>query len=220
MAGRSHELDGIVNDITARLSEKYRARERGLEISRGVIRRSANAIRAVHRREFDVARSILKEAKDLLAEAETGLDGHHDIYYAGFIPDAQKEYAEAWTTLALATGGPLPTPKELGIGDAPYLNGLGEAVGEMRRHLLDMIRRGELDGCEEVLTVMDDVYSILVTIDFPDAMTGGLRRTTDSVRGILERTRGDVTLAVTSQRLERRLAGVDEEIKAGGGPSQ
>ena len=115
---------------------------------------------------------------------------------AGFLHDAQKEYAEARTTLALVSGGTIPTPQSLGVEYPAYLNGIAEAVGELRRMLLDRLRRGEYDGCEAILGAMDDIYSVLVTIDFPDAMTGGLRRTTDQTRGILERTRGDLTMAI------------------------
>ncbi|MSQ14398.1 MAG: haloacid dehalogenase [Dehalococcoidia bacterium] len=205
MPDPSGKLDGIVNDAIARFQEKSRARERGLQISRGVIRLSANAIRAVHRREFDRASALLADAATLLTEANTVLADHFDIYYAGFIPDAQKEYAEARITLALIKGGVPPGPGELGIGDAPYLNGMGEVTGELRRYILDALRRGETDGCETMLGMMDDIYSLLVTVDFPDAMTGSLRRTTDSVRGILERTRGDVTMALVSQSLGAKL---------------
>lgn len=205
MTGRSEELDSLVNDSITRFQEKSRARERGLQISRGVIRLSANAIRAVHRKEFDRAESLLAEAELLLREADVVLSEHLDIYYAGFIPDAQKEYAEARVTLSLIKGGALPGPKILRVGDAPYLNGLGEVVGELRRYILDTLRRGETDDCEAMLGVMEDIYTLLVTVDFPDAMTGSLRRTTDNARGILERTRGDVTMALTSQRLGDKL---------------
>jgi len=124
---------------------------------------------------------------------------------AGFIRDAQKEFAEGSITLALVTGKQLPDPDKLGVGFAAYLNGLGEAVGELRRYLLDSMRRGDLSRGEELLSVMDDIYSILVTMDFPDVITGGLRRTTDMVRGVLERTRSDLTLALRHKELETRL---------------
>ncbi len=205
MTGRSEELDGIVNDSITRFQEKSKARERGLQISRGVIRLSANAIRAVHRKEFDRAEGLLAEAEALLKEADVVLSEHLDIYYAGFIPDAQKEYAEGRVALSIIRGEAVPGPGTLGVGDAPYLNGLGEVVGELRRYILDTLRRGETEGCEDMLSVMEDIYSLLVTVDFPDAMTGSLRRTTDNVRGILERTRGDVTMALTSQRLGDKL---------------
>ena len=133
------------------------------------------------------------------------LADHPDIFYAGFVHDAQKEYAEASLTLALIDGRPLPTPAELGASCAAYLNGLGEAVGELRRHLLDSLRNGEVERCEGVLAAMSDIYDVLVTMDYPEAVTEGLRRTTDAVRGILERTRGDLTMALVSRRLERRI---------------
>jgi len=189
-------LDQIIPLIVENLTAKNVARERALVASRSVIRLSANSIRAAHRGEFDRAGELLDEAAGVRDEAVAALEGHGDIYHAGFLHDAQKEYAEARTTLALVSGGTIPTPQSLGVEYPAYLNGIAEAVGELRRMLLDRLRRGEYDGCEAILGAMDDIYSVLVTIDFPDAMTGGLRRTTDQTRGILERTRGDLTMAI------------------------
>jgi len=189
-------LDHIIPLIVENLTAKNVARERALVASRSVIRLSANSIRAAHRGEFDRAGELLDEAAGVRDEAVAALEGHGDIYHAGFLHDAQKEYAEARTTLALVSGGTIPTPQSLGVEYPAYLNGIAEAVGELRRMLLDRLRRGEYDGCEAILGAMDDIYSVLVTIDFPDAMTGGLRRTTDQTRGILERTRGDLTMAI------------------------
>lgn len=189
-------LEEIVPRILEHLAEKNAAREKALAASRAIIRLSANAIRAVHRTEFERAAGILDEARGVRDDAVAALAGHGDVYYAGFLHDAQKEYAEARTTLALLSGGKIPSPEELGVEYPAYLNGIAEAVGEMRRMILDRLRRGEFEGCEELLRAMDDIYSVLITIDFPDAMTGGLRRTTDQTRGILERTRGDLTMAI------------------------
>ena len=149
---------------------------------------------------------MIDEAGRAVGQAAAALADHPDILHAGFVHDAQKEYVEARVVLAIVRGDALPTPGELGAEGAAYLHGLAESVGELRRHLLDYLRRGEVERCERLLECMDDVYAQLVTIDFPDAMTGGLRRTTDSVRGILEKTRGDLTLAIRQRQLETRLA--------------
>ncbi len=201
-------LDRVIPRIIENFAAKNAAREQGLSASRSVIRLSANAIRAVHRGEFDRARELLDEARAIRDAAVEALKDHADIYHAGFLHDAQKEYAEARTTLALLSGQPLPEPEDLGVEYPAYLNGIAEAVGEMRRMLLDRLRRGEYDGCEEILEAMDDIYSVLVTIDFPDAMTGGLRRTTDATRGILEKTRGDLTMAMLQRQVIDAMHGV------------
>lgn len=194
-------LETIIPRILENFAEKNQAREEALAASRSVIRLSANAIRAVHRGEFDRANQLLEEARVIRDRAVKGLEGHGDIYYAGFLHDAQKEYAEARTTLALLSGGAIPEPEALGVEFPAYLNGIAEAVGELRRMLLDRLRSGDYEGCEPILQAMDDIYSVLVTIDFPDAMTGGLRRTTDQTRGILEKTRGDLTLAMLQRQV-------------------
>jgi translin len=198
-------LDTIIPRILEHFAEKNAAREKALSASRTLIRMSANAIRAVHRGEFAQAEIMLDEARQVRDDAVAALAGHGDIYHAGFLHDAQKEYAEARTTLALLSGRPIPEPEALGVEYPAYLNGIAEAVGELRRMLLDRLRDGRYDGCEELLRAMDDIYSVLVTIDYPDVMTGGLRRTTDQTRGILEKTRGDLTMAMVQREAIRAL---------------
>ena len=212
MGDLSQDLDRIADGIRARLAAKHAAREAALPLSRDVIRYAANAIRAVHRREFHQAEELLRQAEAVLRQAEQGLSAHPDVLHAGWIQDAQKEYAEGHLTLALVAGRPVPGPEELGVGDAAYLNGLGEAAGEVRRYLLDTLRRGDVEACEPLLSVMDEIYAQLVTMDYPDAITGGLRRTTDMVRGVLEKTRGDLTVAARQRQLEERLAAFEERL--------
>ena len=206
------DLQAIAGAAQEYLSAKHTARERALPKSRTAIRLCANAIRAAHREEFDAASRLLDEAGALLHGMSADLRDHQDIFHAGFIADAQKEYAEASVTCALIKGEPVPTPSTLGIEWAPYLNGLGEAVGELRRYVLDRMRLGKFDLCETLLADMDEIYALLITLDYPDAITGNLRRTTDATRGILEKTRGDLTLGVSQERLNVALKRVHERF--------
>ena len=187
------------------------AREQALRLARDMISNSANSIRATHRGDFDRARSLLDKVSALASEIEDALEAHPNLYYAGYVEDAQKEYTEASATLALVRGTRLPGPEDLGVGPAPYLNGLAETVGELRRFILDSLRRDDFNRCEELLDIMDEIYTALVTMDFPDAVTRGLRRSTDMVRGILERTRGDLTIALRQRRLEQKLGLMEGE---------
>jgi translin len=198
--------------IRAHFDAKHAAREPALRLSREVVRLSANAIRAVHRSDFETAEERIGHASEKLSAACEGLADHQDIFNAGFVHDAAKEYAEASLTLAIIAGRPLPTPEDLNISAAAYLNGLGETVGELRRHLLDSLRRGDIKHCEESLASMDDIYDILVTMDYPEAVTAGLRRNTDAVRGILERTRGDFTNAFVQRQLENKLEDLGKRL--------
>jgi len=206
-------LDSIADHIRLSLSAKDSAREKAIPLCREVIRYCSQGIRAIHRQEFDQAKELLQSARNLLNEAGQAVAGYSELSHTGFIRDAQKEFAEGSITLALATGKQPPGPDELGIDYAAYLNGLGEAVGELRRYLLDSMRRGDLGRGEELLSAMDDIYSILVTMDFPDAITGGLRRTTDMVRGVLERSRSDLTLVMVQKELEQKLDSLEPELK-------
>lgn len=191
---------------------KHAARERSLAHARLLIRHAGNAIRAVHRREFDAAERLLGEARDEIAAIQSDLAGLPELYYHNYITDALKEFAEARVTVAVVREEELPLPDDLGIGYVAYFNGLAEAVGELRRFTLDALRRDDYATGERLLAAMDDLYELLITIDYPDAVTGSLRRTTDGVRGILERTRGDLTVAAGQRRLERALLATQERL--------
>ncbi len=210
--GSTSPLEPIGERARLYFDEKNQARERALARSREVIRASANTIRAVHRHDFARAQTLLAEARQALDSATASLIDYADVRYAGFIHDAQKEYAEAACVLALLRGQPLPGPDEVGVEWPAYLNGLGEAVGELRRFLLDDLRRNEVSLGEDLLQAMDDIYDVLVTMDYPDGITGGLRRTTDVARGVLEKTRGDLTVAMRQEGLERQLHAVEDQI--------
>jgi translin len=205
-------LESIAEQIRLSLAAKDAAREKALPGCREAIRFCSQSIRAIHRQEFAEAVDLLRSADTLIKEAERTLVGSPEVMNTGFLRDAQKEYAEGMLLLALVSARPTPGPAELAIDSAAYLNGLGEAVGELRRYLLDGMRRGDLSRGEELLAAMDDIYGVLVTMDFPDAITGGLRRTTDMVRGVLEKTRSDLTLVIRQTALEQRLGRLDRAL--------
>jgi translin len=199
-----------VQAVAEELRRRAEARERGLSACRSVIQLSGRSIRAVHRGEPALAAELADEAAARLAEAVGALVPHPSLAHGGFLHDAAKEYVEARATAALVAGAPVPSATELGVEGPAWLNGLAEAASELRRQCLDHLRGGDLDGAEALLTTMDDVFSELVAIDLHDSVTGGLRRTLDALRAVLERTRGDVTSAVVQHRLqeaiERRLS--------------
>lgn len=188
-------IESIVDRINQDFSTKDTVRENTLRRCREIIRYSAQSIRAIHRQEQNSAEELLNRASVVLLEMHDDINNNHsDLLHTGFIHDAQKEFAEASITISIITSKPFPEPESLQVSYAAYLNGMGESVGELRRYLLDSLRRNDFSRCEEFLSTMDEIYGVLVTMDFPDAITHGLRRTTDSVRGILEKTRGDLTL--------------------------
>jgi translin len=199
------DLTTLADQLRAELDSKTEARERGLAASRNAIRACGKAIRALHRYEVETATELLGDAQAQLDEAHGALAGHHDMLYAGFVHDAEKEVAEARITFALVTDAPFPTVEDLGVPPAAFLKGMAEAIGEMRRHILDLMRQGELKRCEELLASMDDMYYVLVSMDYPDGITLGLRRLTDVARSILERTRGDFTISKIQSSLRDAL---------------
>ena len=202
----SADLTNIGNNAIEQLSTRNRDREEGLSVSREVIRLSANAIRAVHRSDYDEASRLISSASNRLQAAEHIRSDSPLIYNAGFMNDARKEFTEANITLAVISGKDIPTAEELGIDPPAYLNGMAEVIGELRRYILDGLRKDSVGRCEELMEVMDEIYGVLVTVDFPEAVTGGLRHTTDAMRAVLERTRGDLTIALRQRALEVQLA--------------
>ena len=198
-------LEEMGRGFAERFDAKMRAREQALAEARRSIRSSANAIRAIHRGDLDRAHTLMEESREAVEGGMEACRDHPDVAFAGYLQDAQKEYSEARLTEAAVTGEDLPGPDELGVQLAPYLNGLAETVGEIRRHILDLLRAGEVEESERLLGAMDDIYSLLVTIDYPDAITGNLRRSTDVARGIMEKTRGDLSLALVQRDLRDAL---------------
>lgn len=206
MPENQSRLDDITNSALEQFREKHATRERAIQASREVIRTSANAIRAIHRNELGKAKEQVDQASSVVAETKALLVDHPDLYFTGYTQDAQKEYSEARCVYSFIAGEDVPTAEDIGVETASFLNGLAEAASELRRYILDSLRRDDDSRSEELMRLMDDVYNVLVVMDFPDALTGGLRRTTDQLRAVLERTRGDLTMTTRQRRLERLLA--------------
>ncbi|MBC7231079.1 MAG: hypothetical protein H5T74_11905 [Actinobacteria bacterium] len=206
------DWEALRSRIKADFDAKNATREEVLKACRSLVQTSSYIIRSVHRGEREQVLDLIAQAEELSAGITHMTRDHPEVYTAGFVHDAQKEYAEARATYALIMGEPLPGPEELGVEYPAYLNGLGEAVGELRRSILDLIREGHLERGDELLSYMDDIYYLLVSFDYPDAITGGLRRTTDMARSIMERTRGDLTTALRQSKLKEAIARLEDNI--------
>jgi translin len=207
-----NHLETISERIRADFEAQSKIRDEALRRSRELIRLCGSAIRASHRNEWDAARELLAQADALASKIRASLTPYPNLWHAGYTQDALKELVEAHATLAMAKGAPIPEPEALEVGHPAYLNGLCEAASEMRRRCLDDMRRGDMTEAERLLGAMDEVYDVLVTFDFPDAVTGGLRRRVDQLRGVLERTRGDLTNSLRQERLIRALREFEERI--------
>lgn len=202
----------ITSEIVDRLTSNSTVRDKALGECRQIVRWSANSIRASHRGHFEEAAEELAHARALTLQVVTDTRATPSVYWAGYVQDAMKEFAEAAITSAVIRAQPIPTPAELGVEDPAYLNGLAEAASELRRDVLDLLRTDDLDRAISILATMDEIYAVLVSIDFPDAITGGLRRTTDALRAVLERTRGDLTMTINQRRLEHAVRAVEGHL--------
>jgi translin len=204
----------MAEEIIGRFTVLSQRRDKVLADSRQVVRRSANSIRASHRGEMVDAERELATARELASGLMSLSQEHPEIYWAGYVQDALKEVAEATIVLRILRDGEIPAPGTVGVEDAAWLNGLAEAGSELRRDVLDLLRTDETERAVSLLELMDEIYAVLVTIDFPDAITGGLRRTTDAFRAVIERTRGDVTMTLNQRRLEAAIREFEQRREA------
>jgi translin len=211
------ELESIAASIIERLTTTSQVRDRALGDCRQIIRWSANSVRASHRGDFEESSRELDEARALAHAVISYTRDLPNIYWAGYVQDAMKEFAEAVITNAIIRKLRIPDPTDLGVEDASYLNALAEAASELRRDTLDLLRGDDLERATTLLGIMDEIYAALVSIDFPDAITGGLRRSTDSLRAVLERTRGDVTVTINQRRLEYAVRAIQHDLSVPSG---
>ncbi len=205
-------LDAITDSIQSEFEARNAAREKTLALSRKLVRQCSNAIRAVHRGEWGSADEGLRLVRETLKAMNIAADEYPDIYHAGYTQDALKEVVEAFTVYAMRKGQEIPSPEALDVPGSAYLNGIAEAASEMRRAILDLIRQGKSAEAETLLGQMDDIYEALMGFDFPDAITGGLRRRVDALRAVLERTRGDLTNSLSQKRLYDALQALKEQL--------
>ena len=203
-------LENIIGKIREVLDEKDQVRENALKITRETVRLSAEAIRAIHRGELENAKSTIKEVKKKLENLATELREHPDIYFSGYVYSAYQEYVEAAVLLSILEGSKIPSPEDLNVPYVPYLLGLGDVIGELRRQILDAIRKDQLDQGEFFLGIIEEIYEALSTLGYPNAIVPGLRHKCDVARNILEKTRGDLTNAIHRNRL---LKGIQSLMK-------
>lgn len=208
----AENIESCVTVCVAQIDASHTAREHALTMSRALVRQCANTIRSAHRGAFNEAAGLLAEAGTNATALRAAVADYPHLLMAGYTQDALKEYAEASLVYAFLVGNDMPSAEILNIEPGAYLNGLAEAASELRRAILDRLRRNELAESEALLVIMEDVYSLLMTVDYPDAVTGGLRRSTDSLRSVLERTRADVTSALRQERLMEALAAFEQRV--------
>src|SRR5215211_4836408 len=207
-----HKLEAIAERIRQNFDVRTSKRDEALKKARQLTRACSLAIRAVHRDDKEAMEANLAEAQTLADTLRDELKSYPDLFFAGYTQDSLKEFVEAKVTCALLQNQALQTPEDLGVENATYLNGLAEVVGELRRRTLDIMRSGYSEEAERLLGIMDEIYSVLVTIDYPDAITNGLRRQTDLARGIIEKTRGDVTASLRGQQLTEAIKGLSSQL--------
>jgi translin len=208
------KLEAITEQIRKTFDARTSARDLALAQARQLTRACSLAIRAVHRDDVETMNLQLGAARQLADTLRSSLAKFPDLFHAGYTQDALKEFVEANVTCALIRNEPLQTPEDLLVEPSTYLNGLAEVVGELRRRTLDILRHGYSQESERLLSIMDEIYSVLVTMDYPDAITNGLRRQTDLARSIIEKTRGDITFSLRGEHLEKSIGKLIDQLNS------
>ncbi|MFH1454196.1 MAG: haloacid dehalogenase [Armatimonadota bacterium] len=206
------ETKKIFDVICKKFDEMNKLRDNAITRHREIIKISSLSIRATHREDYKEAENLIKQAQEKSEKLNAGLKNYPQIYYSGFIHDCQKEFAESCITLALIRDEKIATPADIGVDYPAYLNGMCEAIGEVRRHIVDRMRKNDLKNSEELLLLMDEIYYMMISIDYPDAITMGLRRTTDIARSLIEKTRGELTLHMRQNSLEEKMHKLEKKL--------
>ncbi|NJE03309.1 haloacid dehalogenase [Thermococcus sp. MV11] len=205
------EMKGIIEEIRAVLDEKDSLREEALKLTREIVRLSGDAVKALHRGEVERARERLELAGRKVAELREMLSDHRDLYHTGYVQSAHQEFVEASLFFAYITGEEYPSPGELGVPHADYALGIGDFIGELRRHFLLLLLAGDIEGAEKTYRTMEETYEELMTLEYPKGLVN-VRVKQDQARGILERTLEDLTRAKLSKSLEDKLTQVQNYV--------
>lgn len=205
-------IDEFADEARERLEQIHQHREQAYTTSREIVQAASATIKAVHREDYEQAREHVQRTRELHERMMEAVDASPEIGYGGFVGDAAREYAEAALVLGLIGEGSLPGPGEIGVDHADWLNGLGDTVGELRRHVLDLIRHDEVEDAERFLAMMDEIHQTIMSFDYPNAVTKSLRQRSDQARRAVERTRGDLTNALRQSRLERRMRRLEQAL--------
>ena len=201
-----NHIDDYAAAAREQVEQIHLHREAAYTTSRQVVQSASATIKQVHREEWDEAQLALDETRRLYDQMMAAVAASPEV------ADAGREYVEAAVVTALIRDEQLPGFEELGVPPVQWLNGLADTVGELRRHVLDLVRRSRVAEAEKFLRAMDEIYQIIMTFDYPNSVTSGLRGRSDSCRGLVERTRGDLTNALRQASLEARMAASTETL--------
>ena len=203
------KLEEIANKIEDYLGEKNQVREVALRKAREIIKKSSGIIQTIHKCK-ESERDIITLKKNGI-ELKNMVQSHLDLYYSGFVENAYMEMCEAVILYSIIKNQPLPTIEELEVTSSSYLLGIGDVIGELRRIVLDSLRKGEIEKASNYLDIMEDLYLILMRFNYPNAIVN-IRRKQDIARGLLEKTRGEVAFAFRGKSLEEKIAKLEEKI--------
>jgi len=199
-------LQKIFSEITESLELLYQDREEILKLSRSIIRDCSIAIKNIHRKEFNKFQEKLNSIKIDHQSLVKLVDKNLGVFFK-YLKTPEQEYAEAIAFYSIINKKNIPTPLELRINPLNFILGLADVIGELRRYALDNIRNSQFEDLNDILEGMDEIYTYLFTIDYPSAVTQDLRHKVDVARNIIEKTRGDISLAIQMDDLKRCFEG-------------
>ncbi len=202
-------LEEIGKEIEEVLDEKDSVREIAIKSSREIIRIASRVITKLHRRENEIEeiRRIKEEVWHLRSLL---LNEYPDLFYSGFVQNALQEYVEALLLEAIINKKDIPSPKELYVNPSAYLMGCGDVVGELRREVLESLRVGNFNQAESYLQLMEEFYEMLMRFNYPSGLVP-IKQKQDVARALVEKTRGEITIAAMNRNLELKIEKFEKE---------
>ncbi len=188
-------------DVLDKLDED---REEILRKSRVIIKDCSIAIKSIHREENKSYQDIILKIKNELDVLKNLIIKNPGHFYK-YLKTPEQEYTEAIVLFSIIQNQKIPTHIDLNVDALHYILGLADVIGELRRYILDNIRKSRIDVINDILEKMDELYTYLFSLDYPSGMTKDLRHKTDVARNIIEKTRGDITLSVQMNNLTNLL---------------
>ena len=205
------ESEANLENLSSIFDKLNDIREQSLTTSREIVRECSKSIRNIHRNDEVSAKEHIENARKKLENLKSITSDVSEISYAGYVLDAEREFVEAVMFYTFEVSGYIEPFNNFNVHPSSYIQGIGDTIGEWRRKALDHLRNLDIKKAETYLAIMEEGMGTLNELDYPDALTGGLRRYADNARSIIERTRSDITNAFINESLRKDISNINKD---------
>ena len=206
-------FDKVFDSIRVQLDKLDADREKILRSNREIIRSCSQIIESIHRNDLKDIETKIKETRESIAEIEKNARKTENVIRKNYLTTVNQEFTEAVTFFHYATGKEIPTYQELNVNPYEYILGLADLVGELKRMVLNSIRKDDYDKAEEIYEFMDELYQKLFSLDYPSGMLPGFRKKVDVARNIVRRTLELIVTGKKTDTLTRKIGKLLDDDK-------